>query len=44
MEKKIAIIVSCLVVYLLLRLIVGSTINLILIGGLLVYGMYKVSR
>lgn len=44
MEKKIAIIVSCLVAYLLLRLIIGSTINLILIGGFLVYGMYKVSR
>ncbi len=41
MEKKIAIVVGCIVLYLILSLITKGAIHIVLIVGGLGYAMYK---
>ena len=41
MEKKIALIVGCTIAYIVLFLLTGGVFRIVLILGLLGYGMYK---
>lgn len=43
MEKKIALVIGCFIAYLVLYSIFGPTFNVVLMIGLIGYGMYKYS-
>jgi hypothetical protein len=44
MEKKIAIVVACLASYFVLNIVTAGKIKIILLVGLLGYGVYKVGK
>ncbi len=44
MEKKIAIIIGCIVMYCLLRISIGPQLNILLLIALIAFGTYWTSR